>query len=272
MTLPPDRIAALAEDLLSARDSGRQRPPLSDTEDAFGWDDAHAIAARIRTLRIASGETPVGRKIGFTNRTLWPRYSVNGPIWGDMFDRSVIQLDAAQATVYLPRVPEPRIEPEIVFGFGATPASGMSDAELLDCIEWVAHGFEIVTSVYPGWTFAAADCQAAFGLHGALLVGPRQPLARMGDAPAETLAALELTLTGGEVRAEGRGTDVLGGPLQALRFLLDGLDKTPGETPLKAGDIVTTGTLTDAMPVAPGDRWQTELRGCDLPGLDVTFR
>ncbi|WP_425052315.1 2-keto-4-pentenoate hydratase [Psychromarinibacter sp. S121] len=272
MSLPPDRIASLAEDLLSARDGGRQRPPLSDTEDGFGWDDAHAIAARIRTLRITSGETPVGRKIGFTNRTIWPLYGVNGPIWGDMFDRSVTQLDAAKATVDLPKVPEPRIEPEIVFGFGATPAAAMPDAELLDCIEWVAHGFEIVTSVYPGWKFAAADCQAAFGLHGALFIGPRQPLGSLGAQPAVSLAGLELTLKGRDVQAEGRGADVLDGPLQALRFLLDGLAAVPGETPLKAGDIVTTGTLTDAMPVTGGDRWQTEIHGCDLPGLDVTFR
>jgi 2-oxo-3-hexenedioate decarboxylase len=31
--------------------------------------------------------------------------------------------------------------------------------------------------------------------------------------------------------------------------------------PLAAGEVVTTGTLTPARPVAPGETWSTELMG-----------
>jgi 2-oxo-3-hexenedioate decarboxylase len=34
---------------------------------------------------------------------------------------------------------------------------------------------------------------------------------------------------------------------------------------------VTTGTLTEAMPLRPGDKWSVTLRGLDLPGIDVAF-
>ena len=51
----------------------------------------------------------------------------------------------------------------------------IDEAGMLDCIEWVAHGFEIVQSIFPGWKFTGVDCLAAEGLHGALLLGP--PLA-----------------------------------------------------------------------------------------------
>ncbi len=272
MTLPADRIAAYAEELLAARDSGRQIQTISGREPGFDWTDAHAIAARIRTLRYASGEVPVGRKIGFTNRTIWGSYGVNGPIWGDMYDKTVHQLNAAEATVALPPLPEPRIEPEIVFGLSRGPEPGMDDAALLGCLEWVAHGFEIVTSVYPGWRFAAVDTQAAFGLHGALFVGPSQPISSLGEDPAAVLSGLQITLTGSDgTTAEGKGADVLDGPVQALRFLVDGIADTPGEPPLKAGNIVTTGTLTDAMPVQQGQTWRTDLRDCPLPGLSLTF-
>ena len=37
---------------------------------------------RIRRLRIARGERPLGYKIGFTNRGIWDRYGVHAPIWG----------------------------------------------------------------------------------------------------------------------------------------------------------------------------------------------
>ncbi len=271
-TMAQERIAALAEQLLAARDSGRQIAPISETDDGFGMAEARAVASRIRTLRVASGETPVGRKIGFTNRTLWARYGVSGPIWGDMYTDTVHHLAEGPARVALPRLPEPRIEPEIAFGLATAPEPGMSDAELGRTIAWVAHGFEIVTSVYPGWRFGAADSHAAFGMHGALYLGPARPAERLGADPAGTLSGLTVTLEGsGGVTAEGAGRDVLGGPVQALRFLVEGLAEDPAVIPVQAGDIVTTGTLTDAFPVAAGERWTTRLAGAELPGLDVTF-
>ena len=41
--------------------------------------------------------------------------------------------------------------------------------------------------------------------------------------------------------------------------------------PLAAGEIVSTGTLTDAHPVSPGEAWSTEFDGLPLPGLKVRF-
>jgi len=42
-------------------------------------------------------------------------------------------------------------------------------------------------------------------------------------------------------------------------------------SPLAAGEIVSTGTLTDAHPVAPGETWSTEIRGLPLQGLTLHF-
>ena len=60
-----------------------------------------------------------------------------------------------------------------MFGLKAAPLPGMNEAALLDCIEWVTLGYEIVQSIFPGWKFAAADTVAANGVHGALMIGPR---------------------------------------------------------------------------------------------------
>ncbi len=272
MTLPPDRIAALAEELLRTRDAGRQVPPISDRDPGFDRTDALAIAARVRRLRLASGERLAGRKIGFTNRTLWERYGIDGPIWGDVYASTLHRLDSMPVEVRLLPLPEPRIEPEIVFGLATAPRPGMDPQALAGCIAWVAHGFEIVTSIFPGWKFTAADTLAGFGLHGVLIVGAPQPLSVLGADPVGALSGLELTLEGEDVRAEGRGSDVLDGPVQALGHLVEALAQAEEVQPLVPGEVVTTGTLTDAMPVARGQRWRTEIRGCALPGLDVTFR
>jgi hypothetical protein len=69
--------------------------------------------------------------------------------------------------------------------------------------------------------------------------------------------------------AQGRGA-VLDGPLQALAHFAGELQKRG--TRLAAGDVITTGTLTDAQPLRPGQRWQSCLDGVPLPGLALAER
>ena len=154
-----------------------------------------------------------------------------------------------------------------MFGLAAAPSAGMDEAALLSCFEWVAHGFEIVQSVYPQWKFAAADTIAANGVHGALLIGPRHPVAaRAGEWRAE-LARFDIDLfCDGRHIDRGNAANVLDGPLAALRHLVGLLAHDPINPPLAAGEIVTTGTLTRAMPVKPGETWSTALHGIPLDG------
>jgi 2-oxo-3-hexenedioate decarboxylase len=42
--------------------------------------------------------------------------------------------------------------------------------------------------------------------------------------------------------------------------------------PLAAGEIVTTGTITDAQPVRAGERWSSDCGGLGIPGLTVELR
>lgn len=258
---------ALAEALLAARAAGRPAtlPPALDL--ASAW----RVSALAEQRLIASGRTPRGWKIGFTNRGIWPRYGVHQPIWGRVWDDTLTLLEGTEATLSLAGLSEPRLEPEIVFAFARAPEPGMDETALAGCMAWVAHGVEIVHT-HIGWRFdGPAGPVADFGLHGRLLVGPRLPLADLA-APARELAALTLELSrGGAVVDRGRGANVLDGPLSAVRAWLDAMAvQTPG-TRVAAGEVVTTGTLTDAWPVAPGETWRTRPGDARLPGLSVTF-
>lgn len=260
---------AIADELLTAHASASLLPLITAREPAFGLAEAFEVLDRIRTRRIDRGERPVGWKIGFTNRTLWERYGVYAPIWAPVWDTTTTLLDGAQAELALGALCQPRIEPEIVFGFARPPRAGMEADELTDCLEWVAHGFEIVHTHFEGWKFKAADCLADFALHGRLLVGPRVPVARFGDLGAE-LAALRV-----ELHCEGRcidigvATSVLDGPLNALRLWIDAMAQHTPRWPIAAGDIVTTGTITDAWPMTPGQRWHSVLSDARLAGLTI---
>ena len=260
---------APAQALLAARDEARLLPLLSDAEPAFALADAYAVADEIRRLRLGRGEKPLGYKIGFTNRGIWDRYGVHAPIWGPVWDTTVEFVAGQEASVSLAPFVQPRLEPEIMFGFAAPPRSGMSEIELVGCIEWTAHGYEIVDTHFDGWRFRPADTVADFALHGRLFVGEQVPIAAFADAPGE-LAAVHVALhRDGELIDEGRGSNVLDGPLSALRIWVDAMAAQPQRWPISAGDIVTTGTLTDAAPMLPGKRFHTRLSDPRLPGLTL---
>ena len=267
VTRAPDR--EIAVEALAVLDSGAQIAPFS-TRRSFGLDDAYRVTLAIRELREARGERPIGRKIGFTNRTIWAEYGVYAPIWGYVYASTVRNLDGT--AFILAGLAEPRIEPEIVFGLAAAPDPAMDEAALLGCIAWVAHGFEIVQSIFPGWKFAAADTVAAFGLHGALLIGPRHAVASDRAAWLATLARFEIDLRcDGALIDHGRAANVLDGPLSALRHLVGLLAEDRVNLPLAAGEIVTTGTLTRAFPIAAGETWSTRLSGITLDGIALRF-
>ena len=227
---------------------------------------AEAIQREIVALRRGRGEQPCGFKIGFTNRSIWPLYGVYQPIWAPVYDTTVTQLAQPSASIAIGRFVDPRLEPEIVLGLARPPASAQP-ADIVAALDWYAHGFEIVQSLFPGWKFSAAEAFAAQGLHGALLVGPRRPMAELGDPVAE-LAALTLDLScDGRAVARGSGANVLDSPVLALGHLVAELARRG--LALRAGDLVTTGTLTDAQPLKPGQAWQTSLGATRLPGLTL---
>ena len=268
-----DRADAAASAILAAYADKRQITPFTQTDPGFDLGVATAAGHRIRRWRESEGWLPVGRKVGFTNRTIWDEYGVHAPIWGCVYDRT---LNEARTIDALPigHLVEPRLEPELMLTLGRTPEPGMDERALMDCIAAVSHGFEVVQSVYPGWRFKAADTVAAFALHGALVVGePASILPGETDAWFAALADFRICLLRGDVTMDnGHSANVLGtGPLGALRHLIDVLAADPGAPPLRAGEIISTGTLTRALPVAPGETWSTRLNGIALPGITLRF-
>lgn len=234
---------------------------------------AYERALAVRALRIARGERPVGFKVGFTNRALWPRYNVFAPIWGTVWDTTVTFCEG-ESQVPLAGTCQPRLEPEAVFRIATAPRDRPSLDELFACLDWVAPGFEIVQSHQPDWKFAAADTVADGGLHGRLLVGRRVPVTAIAANAPEfehrlARAGVKL-LRGSDPVDQGLGANVLDGPLHALRHFVDALRDCPGAPALQPGDVVTTGTWTDAWPVAPGERWMARF-DAPLSPLEISF-
>ena len=149
------------------------------------------VADLIYRARLAEGAKPVGRKIGFTNPAMWDRFGVREPIWAYVYDTTVVQLEGTRTSCRLGRF----VEPKIVVHFHSAPPLRASPDEVLDTIDRVAHGFEIVQSHFPDWKFEAPDTVADSALHGTLVVGPPQPVARLGSDLTAALKGFSLALS-----------------------------------------------------------------------------
>ncbi|MYK02460.1 MAG: hypothetical protein F4037_10985 [Gemmatimonadales bacterium] len=274
--------ADLVRDLLSARDRrGTTRPPtLRDAE--FSLDDAYRVGAALDLRLRGRGYRPAGCKVGFTNRAIWPRFGLDEPILAPIYART-LRLARPEAEVSLAKFRAPMIEVEVVFGIepegdapeGDAPEGGALEGDVPEGgrPSWVALGFEIVDCHYPDWHLTPADSVADFGLHGALIVGRpvNRDLPDFGERVAR-LDRLEVQLLRGETRvARGRGSDVLGHPLEALEVVPRLWPRFSDAGIPEHGLVVSTGTMTPLEPLSPREVWRVEAKGVDLPGLKIVL-
>ena len=260
------------ETILKHADQGLPWASQPGADPGYDLDAAYRDALAVRALRIARGERPLGFKVGFTNRGIWPVYQVYAPVWGSVWDHSVVFCEG-EGRLSLQHICEPRIEPEAVFGLRRDVSATDGLDALFDAIDWVAPGFEVVQSHLPGWVFEAADTVADGALHARLLVGRPVPVRSV----APDAAGLQVALAACRVRLQrdgrtidgGCGSAVLDDPLSALRHVVQALADQPGAPTLRAGDVITTGTWTDAWPVEPGQTWQADF---DAPLTPLTVR
>jgi 2-keto-4-pentenoate hydratase len=260
----------IATELLHALDTGRTVTSITSREPAFGWEQAYAVAAEIMKQRRARGEQTVGRKIGFTNRNIWPEYGATSPIWAHVYDDSVYYAKDNAALISLKGSVRPRIEPEIAFKLHAPlPLECREPARILESLEWLAPSFEIVDCHFPEWKFTPADSAADFSFHWRLIIGEPYGI-RRDEIPdlVKQLRDCKVTLSrDGRVADRGVGANALDHPALALAFLADIVTRQPQFDALAPGEVVTTGTLTAALPIQAGETWTSEYGGLPVKGL-----
>jgi 2-oxo-3-hexenedioate decarboxylase len=267
-------VPALAREMLAALDGATLVTPPTERWPDIDFAAAYQVDREATRLRQARGEQPVGRKIGYTNRNIWPQYNVHQPIWDHVYAHTLHRARDGSATLSLAGMIAPRVEPEIAFGLRAAPPAAVDDpARVLESVEWAARAFEVVDCHYADWRFTGPDSVIDFSHHAALVVG--EPLAvEPGDIPSLVDALRDCRVTiakDGEVVAEGVGANALGHPALALAHLAEVIASQPDAPPLAAGEVITTGTLTAAFPAARGETWRTNTEGLALPPLTLRF-
>jgi 2-keto-4-pentenoate hydratase len=259
-------VKELAAELLAAYANGTTLSAPFSAQPNFDMAAAYAVEAEFVRLRQETGRTTVGLKVGYANRAMWRALKLETLVWAHMYDDTVHYTDDNHARLSLDRMVAPKIEPEIVFRM-KSPLNGSTEpAAILETVEWLAPGFEIIDCPFPDWKFQPTDFVAAFGFHRALIVGkPVRVAPDLISSLAAQLPAFTLLLSkNGQLVEEGSGKNSLRSPALCLGELSRAIHLSPG-------DLVSSGTLTTPTLIARGEEWKAEVAGLDLQSLTAIF-
>jgi len=279
-------LQGLALELAAAYAERRVLSTPPSSRDGLDLPTAYAVERELVRMRRAAGHRSVGVKVGYANKALWRALKLETLVWAHMYDDTVRYAHGNAAALSLARTISPRIEPEIVFKMKAPLGAGITEAvaagiteavAALQAVEWLALGFEIIDCPYADWKYQPADFVAAYGLHAALIVGEPIPVTAANISElVEQLPTFKVRLSrdGMSERAddiEGSGRNSLRSPALCLAELASAMAKQEGAEPLAAGDLVSSGTLTDSTPIQPGATWTASVEGIALSTLTLTL-
>ena len=230
-------ISALAEEISTAYARRELIAAPSSRDPSFDLADAYAVEAELTRRRRADGWSAVGRKVGYANKALWRALKLETLVWAHMYDRTVQYAKSGHASLSIERMIAPKIEPEIVVKL-EKPVTPGDAAAVLDAVEWVAIGFEIIDCIFPNWKFQPSDFVAAYGLHAALIIGERvavgpERIATLVDQLPQLKVRL---LKGDELVDEGSGKNALRSPALCVGELAAAIRRQEGAEPLAAGE------------------------------------
>lgn len=249
----PEAIARL---LLKTREEARAVPVSDWRETGPAIADADSgYAIQAETLRIRTremGQTAIGYKIGATNTLARELLGTPEPFYGRLYDASSSDGTGMTFVAGVHKVAEPEIALRIAEDLD--PAGAPFDAAAIRAATGaVLPAIEIVASCFDPWIEVGAPTLIADnGAHG---------LWRMGTALVAfdhlDLEGLEVSVT--TTRAggfSGKGGAVDGGPFGAAAWLANRL--AAQGLGLKAGDLISTGTVTPPIPLSGADRIEAD--------------
>ena len=257
----PELITALGDELYDALVNCRVVDPLTTRHPEITTSDAYRVQQRLNARRVAAGETIIGKKIGVTSKAVMNMLGVYQPDFGLLTDAMVYnEGQAIPANTLI----QPKAEGEIAFILKRDLVGpGVSAADVIAATEGVMACFEIVDSRIRDWKIKIQDTVADNASCGVFVLGDRvvSPL----DVDLNTCGmVLEKN---GEIVATGAGAAALGAPTNAVAWLANTLGALG--IPLKAGEVILSGSLAIMVPVVAGDSLRVSIGG--VGGCSVRF-
>jgi 2-oxopent-4-enoate/cis-2-oxohex-4-enoate hydratase len=252
--MTPAETERLGDELYAALRERRTVAPLTERFPGVTIDDAYGVSRRMLDRRIADGERLVGRKIGVTSLAVQKMLDVHQPDFGALTDAMMFD-DGADVAIDRLLI-QPRAEGEIAFVLARDLAGpGVTEEDVLAATRCVRPCFEIVDSRIRDWKIRIQDTVADNASSGVFVLGAVEVDPRSLDLKACPIAVEK----NGAPLSEGVGAAALGSPAYCVAWLANTLSRFG--TPLRAGEVILSGSLVPLEPVRAGDGMRLELKG-----------
>lgn len=205
-------------------------------------EEGYAAQKEFVEHRVHDEGPVVGYKIGATSEAVRSELGISSPVYGHLLQDTVRWNRQFQMESLI----EPMVEPEIAFVLEEDLSESATRLDVLAATRFIVPVIEVVDSRIEGWDVGAAAAIGDNSFAAGLVPGDRVSPAEV-DLPLEGVEVL----VNGDRRATGTGSAVLGHPAEAVAWLARAL--ADEEDSLQAGDIVTTGSVTEPIPVHAGD-------------------
>ncbi len=268
MSLSPEQQQAYGQELYDALCSRSTVAPLTERTPEITVDDAYRISLHMVNLRVAAGETIIGKKIGVTSAPVQDMLDVRTPDFGYLTDR-MAYISGQEMPVGTELI-QPKAEGEIAFRLKKDLAGpGVTDADVLAATDCIMPCFEVVDSRIRNWEIRYEDTVADNASSGMYITGDEVSPVGLDLANAELVVTKnDQLLSRGTGAGALTGQPRLGSPVSCVTWLANTLGKY--EIKLNAGDIILSGSLVPLEPVVPGDRMTVTVEGAGSASVVFT--
>lgn len=238
-------IAALAKEIYQAEKSHAPIEALTARYPGMTNEEAYQVQQAGMEMRLADGHIVVGKKIGLTSKAMQTALGVFEPDYGYITDRMMV-LEGEPLS--LGELMAPKVEAEVAFVLKEDISGpGVTVTKVLQATAGIMPALEIIDTRIKDWKIKIQDTIADGASIGKVVVS-----GRLIPVDEFDMRYMGLVLEkNGEVVATAAGAAVLGHPANAVVWLANKL--ADYGISLKAGEIIMSGSLTAACPVAAGD-------------------
>ena len=251
--------SALGLELYRALRSRQVVAPLNGRVSGITIEDAYQISKAMLDHRMADGEVVIGKKIGVTSPAVQNMLGVHQPDFGYLTNAMHCIDEISVSTQLI----QPKAEGEIAFTLkDDLRGPGVSPADVLAATATVHACFEVVDSRIRDWKIGIEDTVADNASSGQFVLGEG-----VDPAGVDFEDCRMVVTKNGAFLSEGRGRAALGSPLNAVAWLANTMGGFG--VPLRAGEIILSGSLVPLESVAAGDHMHVSIAG--LGETEVRF-
>lgn len=260
--MTPEKIQNYGDRLYQALVEQKPIAPITDQETELTIEEAYRIQLRMVDRRLEKGETVIGKKIGVTSRAVQEMLRVYQPDFGQLLSNMIY---SEGEPIPVTSLIAPKAEAEVAFILNRDlEGPGITAADVLRATDHVLPCFEIVDSRIEDWKIKIQDTVADNASCGVFVLG----------STPRSLHGVDLSVAGmvvernGEIVSTSAGAAVQGSPVNAVAWLANTLGRLG--IPLKAGEVILSGSQSPLLPVAAGDSFYCSVGGLGSCSLRFT--